>query len=119
MQAEAQDKSIADVWRGFFARWPRGFGRKGVVIASFGEPVAFADFVINQDFVVLERLAPDTHGARRVALPFERIEAVKFVEPLKTEQFLSNGFIGAQTPAQPQATGNASPAAAKQPVAAS
>lgn len=117
MQTAAQGKSIKDTWRGFFARWPRGFGRKGVVMASFGEPVAFADFVMNQDFVVLERQAPDTHGARRVALPFECIEAVKFTEPLKTEQFLSNGFIGVQNEAQPQATSKAAPA--NPPVAAS
>jgi hypothetical protein len=71
------------------------------VIAAFDDPVPFCDFVFNADFVVLERATPDVHGARRVVLPFSLIQAVKYLTPLKTEQFLECGYVGALPQAQP------------------
>lgn len=93
IRSAQQENSIANVWRELFAKWPSGFKRKGVAIATFGEAVQFCDFVLNGDVVVLERPTPDTVGARRVVLPFALIEAVKYIEPLKTQQFLENGFV--------------------------
>lgn len=86
------DKSTAEVWRNVFANWPQGFRRKGVLIPSYGENIAFIDFVITDDVVVLERATPDGVGARRVMIPFGDIDAFKYTEPLKSEQFLEAGF---------------------------
>ena len=86
------EKSTAAIWHDVFANWPPQFRRKGVLIPSYGEAIPFSDFVMTQDLVVLERPTPDSVGARRVAVPFQLIEGLKYVEPLKTEQFLNNGF---------------------------
>lgn len=98
------DKSIPQIWRKYFATWPTQFKRRGVVIPSFGEAIAFIDFVMNEDVVVLERPTPDSVGARRVAIPFQMIETVKYTEPLKTEQFLKSGFVKGAESDSPTAT---------------
>jgi hypothetical protein len=87
------ENSTAAVWRETFANWPPQFRRKGVVIPSFGEPTAFVDFVMTKDIIVLERATPDGAGGRRIAIPFSMIGALKYIEPLKTEQFLNAGFV--------------------------
>lgn len=87
------ETATAAIWRDTFANWPAQFRRKGVLIPSFGEPTPFVDFVMTKDLVVLERATPDNAGARRVAVPFSMIEAVKYTEPLKTDQFLKAGFV--------------------------
>ncbi len=103
------ENTVAHVWQDFFANWPPSFRRKGVVNPGYDEQIPFNDFVIGDGVVVLERPTPDGVGARRVAIPFARIAAVKYTEPLKTQQFLEAGFKGASTKNQP---------AKKQPVAA-
>jgi len=99
------DKSVPQIWRDVFANWPAQFRRKGVVIPSYGEPILFVDFVLNDNVVVLERPTPDTVGARRVTIPFQLIESLKYTEPLNTEQFLKAGFVkGGQAEEPRQAT---------------
>ena len=112
------ENTLANIWREAFANWPSDFRRKGVVVPSFGEAIPFVDFVLNKDMVVLERATPDTVGARRVAIPFRHIEALKYTEPLNTEQFLGNGFVqGLSCPvAAPQPTESANQSASGQPI---
>lgn len=93
IRSAQQENSIANVWREMFANWPPAFRRKGVLVPSFDETIAFCDFVINGDIVVLERATPDSVGARRIAIPFALIQSVKYTESLDTEVFLENGFI--------------------------
>lgn len=83
---------MADLWRAAFATWPSNFRRKGVLVPVAGEAIPFSDFVMTKSLLVLERPTPDNVGARRVAIPFERIHNLKYTEPLKTEQFLKAGF---------------------------
>ena len=89
------EKPVANVWHDFFADWPSDFLRRGVVISSYQEQIPFNDFVISSDVIILERPTPDAVGGRRVALPFARIEAVKYTDPMKTQQLLAAGFQGA------------------------
>lgn len=84
---------MSEIWRNAFATWPTHFRRKGVVVPDGSEAIPFVDFVMTETMVVLERPTPDNAGARRVALPFDRIHNLKYTEPLKTEQFLKAGFV--------------------------
>ena len=86
--------AVAEVWRDFFVNWPANLARRGVAIASYNEQIPFVDFLTRNDVVVLERATPDAVGGRRVVLPFARIEALKYTEPLKTQQLVSAGFQG-------------------------
>jgi hypothetical protein len=111
------EKSVAQVWRDLFHNWPRGFARKGVVISSSQEQVPFVDFVANDEVLILERPTPDAVGGRRVALPFARMELLKFTEPLKTQELLAVGFRSPAVakPNPTAATPRASSAAAPTP----
>lgn len=98
------EKSKAESWRNVFANWPQGFKRKGVLQPAFDENIAFVDFVISDEMLVLERATPDNVGARRVMVPFVDIAALKFVEPLKTEQFLEAGYSKGNPVGKPSTT---------------
>lgn len=89
----ANDRSTASIWRDTFTNWPAQFRRKGVAIPTLGEPIPFSEFLVNNDVIVFERATPDNTGARRVCIPFQNIAALKYTEPLKTEQFLQAGYI--------------------------
>ena len=95
--------TVAHIWQDLFVNWPPGFRRKGAVMPAFGEHIPFTDFVVGDGLVILERPTPDAGGGRRVAVPFARIEAVKYTEPIKTQELLEAGFKGA-SPTKPPAT---------------
>ena len=83
---------VAQIWRSFFHEWPSGMKHTGVVLTSFGETVPFLDYVASDTLVVLERRTPDTVGGRRVVLPYERIDAIKIVDPITTDVLTASGF---------------------------
>lgn len=113
------EKSKAESWRNVFANWPQGFKRKGVLQPAFDENIVFVDFLISDDMLVLERSTPDNVGARRVMVPFADIAALKFVEPLKTDQFLKAGYSKGNTAGRPAASrSSAAPASATRPATA-
>ena len=93
-----KDNDMAAVWRELFARWPASINRKGILISSYHEQIPFDDFVFNNDFIILQRPAPDAVGARRVCVPFRLIEAIKYTDPVKIETYASMGFVGAAKP---------------------
>ncbi|MGI9454948.1 MAG: hypothetical protein ACR2NU_00205 [Aeoliella sp.] len=96
------EKSISRIWHDFFALWPTAFRRKGIVVPQGGgEVIPFVDFVMSGDVLVVERPTPDSSGARRVVVPFQTIEQVKYTEPLKTEQFLKEGYVPGATAKKP------------------
>ena len=86
-------------WKAFFQQWPAGIPQRGVLVTCFGEQIAFVGFLTSNDMLVIERQAPDTVGARKVVLPFAKIDAVKVVDPVKIQVFTAAGFQ--QTPAKP------------------
>lgn len=81
------------IWRNLFAKWPTTMNRKGVVVTSYGEQIAFVQFLIGEHSVLLERLAPDAVGGRKVIVPYVKIDAVKTVDPVGNEALIPCGFL--------------------------
>jgi hypothetical protein len=90
----------ARVWRSFFHEWPSQLPTRGVVVTTFGEQIPFINYLISDTLLILERRAPDSLGGRTVILPFGQIDAVKIVDPIKTEVLLQSGFQPASSGTQ-------------------
>ena len=84
---------IGSIWRQFFASWPAGLNQTGVIVASNAEQVPFVSFLMAEHIVMLERPAPDTVGARKVVMPYSKIDAIKITDPVGNEVFAKAGFI--------------------------
>ncbi len=82
-----------NVWRQLFQAWPQSLPRKGVVVAA-GEQTPFQEFMTMDNFVLLQRRAPDTMGAREVIIPFSEITALKMTEVVKPAAYRELGFQG-------------------------
>ncbi len=85
----------ATYWKEFFREWPAGLARKGVLVTSFGEQIPFSGFLTGDMFLAIERVTPDTLGARMLVFPYEAINALKITDVVKTETFTKLGFAGA------------------------
>jgi len=83
----------AETWRNCFDKWPPEMARRGVLVTSFGEQIAFDSFATSPDLLLIERRSPDTVGARTVLIAYQNIAAVKIVDVVKTKTFGSMGFI--------------------------
>jgi hypothetical protein len=81
-------------WAEFFAHWPAGMARKGVLVTDFGEQVLFNGFLAGPDMLVVERQTPDTLGARKMIVRYASVSAVKIVEVIKPTIFQELGFRG-------------------------
>jgi hypothetical protein len=66
--------------------------RRGVLVATNGEQIAFDGFAVSERLLMLERRAPDAVGARRIMIPYENILAVKLVDVIKSKAFQALGF---------------------------
>jgi hypothetical protein len=80
------------IWRSFFARWPKEMDHKGVVVTTFDEQIGFVEFMMAEHTILLQRLAPDANGGRKVILPYKNISAVKVTEPVGNDIFIPCGF---------------------------
>ncbi len=83
---------VSTIWRQFFQNWPQGVPRSGVVVTTFGDQIAFVSYLSSNDLVILERRAPDAVGGRKVVLPYEKIDAVKFVDSIPSSTLEAAGF---------------------------
>jgi hypothetical protein len=90
---------VAEIWRQCFAHWPAELARRGVLVTSFGEQVAFESFAASNDLLLIERRTPDTVGARTVLIAYQNIQALKITDVVKTKAFASLGFVA--PPAKP------------------
>ena len=81
-------------WRDVVLRMADGHSRRGIVVSTLNEPMPFKGFLVKGDTVLLERLNPDSLGARFILLPFDAINCLKFIDPLKESVFTSAGFAG-------------------------
>ncbi|MEM8946526.1 MAG: hypothetical protein AAGD11_15240 [Planctomycetota bacterium] len=79
-------------WYSLFSRWPASLPRKGVLVTSLNETIIFKDFWLKDELLLVERLTPDSMGARFVILNFEVINVVKFTNPLTAQEIASAGF---------------------------
>lgn len=81
-------------WASLFRDWPAGIPQRGIVISQQGEATSFRGFMLRGEMVLLERISPDSLGARFLLLPFDEVAGVKFTDPLKQEVFDAAGFTG-------------------------
>lgn len=79
------------LWRDYFSNWPADLPPRGVVVTA-AEQVPFINFLASERILMLERMAPDTSGARRVLVPFGAIQAVKLTEVVKDKTLRNAGF---------------------------
>lgn len=86
--------SSGEVWRDFFAKWPAGIPKRGVLVSSLNEATPFKSFFVKGEMLLLERTNPDPLGARFVLLGFDAVHAVKLIDPIKEEVFSAAGFFG-------------------------
>ncbi len=83
----------AEIWRKCFSQWPSEVERRGVLVTSFGEQIAFESFAASDDLLLIERRAPDAVGARTVIVAYQYIQALKIVDVTKPKAFQSLGFV--------------------------
>lgn len=86
--------SARDEWREAFAKWPASIPRRGIITTVLNEHIPFRGFMVKQDAVLLERSNPDSLGARFIILQYEAINALKYIDPIKTESLAELGFTG-------------------------
>lgn len=84
----------AQAWRDMFCEWPAGIPRRGIIVSTLNEATPFKGFLVKGETVLLERSNPDSLGARFILMPFEVINCLKFIDPLKESAFTSAGFTG-------------------------
>jgi hypothetical protein len=80
-------------WRDFLVKWPKDLPPHGVVISTYGEQVAYIDFMLSEKLVLFDRRAPDAVGGRKFIVPYDKIEAIKIVAPVSMDVFTSSGFV--------------------------
>jgi hypothetical protein len=81
-------------WRDVFCEWPAAIPRRGIVTSSLNEAIPFKGFMLKGEMLLLERTNPDSLGARFILLPFDAINSIKFVDPLKESTFTAAGYTG-------------------------
>ena len=82
------------VWKQVFSDWPAGIPKRGIMVTTLNEAIPFKGFMIREELLLLERVNPDSLGARFVLLNFEAINCVKLTDPLKEPVFTAAGFLG-------------------------
>lgn len=88
-------------WSEIFRAWPPTLPRRGIVVTALNEQIPFADFLISDHLVLLDRPTPDTMGGRKVLLPFNQIAALKVTEVVKNSLFHPLGFASPKPAAVP------------------
>jgi len=84
----------SEAWSDIFAKWPPGVPTRGVVITRQGEQVPFVGFMRTDHFLLIQRAAPDTVGARQVIVPFGEIAGLKLTEVVQQKSLREMGFEG-------------------------
>jgi len=82
----------AESWRALFENWPESIPREGLLVTTFGETIAFTDFLISGGILLLERDTPDSYGARKVMIAYNAVSAVKITSPMELARFQVMGF---------------------------
>ncbi|GAB4139025.1 MAG: hypothetical protein Tsb009_07680 [Planctomycetaceae bacterium] len=82
----------AESWRALFENWPEVIPREGMLVTKFNETISFVGYLISGGLLIVERDKPDTHGARKVIVPYEQICGVKLPTPMELARFQVMGF---------------------------
>lgn len=80
------------VWKDFFQKWPKDVTPRGVAVTVYEDQILFEGFALSETMVMLERKTPDTSGARKVFLPYDKLHAVKIIDVLRSRVFQPMGF---------------------------
>ncbi|MBX3443672.1 MAG: hypothetical protein KF774_14790 [Planctomyces sp.] len=81
-------------WLQIFKNWPAGYPRTGLVVTTFQESIPFANFMIADGVLLLERDKPDAYGARKAMISLDAIAAVKLLDTFELSRFKAFGFEG-------------------------
>jgi len=90
--------SSPQTWKSFFADWPTEFPRRGVMLTVLNEIIPYNNFWIQEEMVLLERKNPDTSGSRFIMITYDRIDSIRFIDPINESVIATAGFAAA-TPA--------------------
>ena len=85
---------LTAAWKELFVQWPEEMARRGVLVTTFDEQILFRGFLVGEAFLLIDRNAPDTMGARQLIVPYSNIAAVKIVDVVKAKGFNKLGFEG-------------------------
>lgn len=75
-----------------FANWPAAIPRQGTIVTGLGESIAFQDYMLMGELVLLIRAQPDAQGTRRVIMKLPDISAIRFADAIEPERFTAMGF---------------------------
>jgi hypothetical protein len=84
--------AVGSEWRALFEQWPATLPRQGILVTAFQETIPFIEFRISAGLLLVERDRPDSHGGRKVMLPFESIAAIKLNDPGDLSKYQALGF---------------------------
>ena len=84
--------NTGEYWRALFENWPSSVPRRGMVITTFNESIAFINYMMSGGILLLERDRPDTVGARKVMIAYDAISAVKITDVVELANFQALGF---------------------------
>lgn len=79
-------------WQSIFENWPDVIPRRGIIVSKYGETIPFANFLISEGLLLVERDGPDASGTRRAILGYDSISMVKLASNAELSQFMSMGF---------------------------
>jgi hypothetical protein len=89
--------NLGHAWKDLFANWADELPRRGVLVTTFDEQILFSGFMTGESFLLIERNAPDTMGARQLIVPYANIAALKIVDVVKSKNFAKLGFEGGKS----------------------
>lgn len=81
-------------WQQTFLKWPASIPRRGILTTVLNEHIPFKGFMTTGAMLLLERQNPDSLGARFIVLEYSAVNALKYIDPLKAENFKELGFVG-------------------------
>lgn len=81
-------------WQRMFLEWPTSIQRRGIVTTVLDEQIPFKGFMTTDKMVLLERQNPDQLGARFIVLEYGSVGALKYIDPLRADNFTGLGFVG-------------------------
>ena len=84
--------NTGEYWRALFENWPSSVPRRGMVITTFNESIAFINYMMSGGILLLERDRPDSVGARKVMIAYDAISAVKITDVVELANFQALGF---------------------------
>lgn len=84
--------NAAESWRELFSAWPANMPKSGLIVTTFGEIIAFVNFMTSDGILLVERERPDSSDARKVMIAYQAISAVKSTSTMDFDKYKALGF---------------------------